>query len=355
MNVEVKNRRVDNIFLSEFLVMTGMVGVRKPGEQRLLPVPREEKKVERLGFDPVIEPRYLARFSGEMRRNQLITEMSTALEELLLSQYSHEYIFRDGKIIDGVTRIPADSLSSKNEYEVRAVSEVERQLAAGSKLIVNISPENKRFDYPDNMVDFWIKGEGERVTVLRLKADMDWDELSGFNSMVDGVNVSREEMLANPVAVNKYCLAELISFLGIAKSKDGLTVEAVEGVVEVLVKRFEREFGERVYVDSELITRMYVAARLEVENYEEMEMVPTKNFDIRSGRMRDYLYGELKTERKAGGGCGGSSLGGQFASEGIIIVNTADGISFRKGRTEGLKYCSRCGCWYSGEKCPICK
>jgi len=53
---------------------------------------------------------------------------------------------------------------------------------------------------------------------------------------------------------------------------------------------------------------------------------------------------------------GGSWLSGGFgAGEGIIAVVTADGISFRKGKTEGLNYCSKCGCWYSGDKCPICK
>lgn len=338
MNIEVQSRQAN------FWVITGMVGVRG-----------EKKTVDRLGFDPSIEPRYLAKFSRETRRGQLKIEMSTALEELFLSQYSHEYMLRDGKIVDKETGILAGCLTAENEYEARAIDKIEKQLAAGSMLVVNISAENKRFDYPDNMVDFWVKGEGEKVTVLRLKVDMTWNELLEFNKMIGGTSESREEVLANPLAVEKYCLADLIRYLSISKSKDGLTVALVEEIVSTLVNRFEREFGEKIYVDSELITRMYVAARLEVEDYKEKPVSSNKSFDIGLARMRNYLYGVLKTERKVGGGCGGSSLGGQFASEGIIIVKSIDGISFKKGSTEGLTYCKKCGCWYSGEKCPICE
>ena len=70
--------------------------------------------------------------------------------------------------------------------------------------------------------------------------------------------------------------------------------------------------------------------------------------------VKNYLFGQFKTKLVGGGGCGSQSLSGQFAKEGIIIVKTINGISFRNGRTEGLSYCSKCGCWYSGQKCPIC-
>ncbi len=39
---------------------------------------------------------------------------------------------------------------------------------------------------------------------------------------------------------------------------------------------------------------------------------------------------------------------------GTIAMRGVEGIRFLVGNTEGLNYCKKCGCWYSGDKCPIC-
>ena len=99
-----------------------------------------------------------------------------------------------------------------------------------------------------------------------------------------------------------------------------------------------------------------MATRLEVERQKEIELVVSRLTESLYGsRMQNYLFGQLKTIMVSGGGCGSQSLSGQFAKEGIIIVKTINGISFKNGKTEGLTYCAKCGCWYSGDKCPICK
>ena len=57
------------------------------------------------------------------------------------------------------------------------------------------------------------------------------------------------------------------------------------------------------------------------------------------------------------GSHGGSWLSQELlrGTQGIIAFDINGRIEYRLGRTEGLHYCEHCGCWYSGEKCPVCK
>ncbi len=371
MNVEVNTRQRDDQFLSTFLVASGVVGWRRGEDQKLLMAPKQLGRVNldeeggdidrsRLGFDPRIEPRYLSQFSQELKRQQLAEQLDTALAELFLSEYSHEYfIDENGEIRDRATNLSLRELSQENEFESKAVKAMEKYFHEGAELVVNISLKNKKFDYPDDMVDVWKRGEGGKLTWCRFKVEMSETQIRDFFELMGGDrNINSEELLASPVRVDNYRLAEVVTWLNLAGEKNGLDILVIQSIVNKLVKRFENEFGEEVFLDSELITRLLVAARLEVENYqtEEVGLKRKKRVKIDERRLTNYLFGELKTKKVAGGGCGGGSLSGEFGNgQGIIIVVTVDGISFRKGSTEGFKYCSKCGCWYSGEKCPICK
>lgn len=296
-------------------------------------------KQERLNFDPVKEVNYLRKFLGESRRQQLEREVSTSLAELLLSEYSHDYLWDGRKIIDKETGIKAGDLSENCEFESQRLKKIEGELKEGKDLVVSVSPKNTDLDYPDDMVDFWKRGEEEKLTLLRFKTRMSALELRDFESMnKDG-----------------YKLNDLIGMLSLAKENRGTSMTLIEKTARNLTTEFEMEFGEKVYLDSEMMTRLYIAVRLEVERRSEEIGIKSRNYIMLPPEMKNYLYGELKVKRTSGGGCGGSSLSGQFGSEGIIIVKSSDGISFRKGSTEGLNYCSKCGCWYSGDKCPICK
>lgn len=295
---------------------------------------------KRLGFNPVAEASYLGQFLGELKKRQLETEISTALSELLLSEYSHDYLWQDNKIIDRDTGIEAKSLSKNCDYENRKICGIEEELALGKDLGVSISPKNRELDYPDDMVDFWKRGEGDKLTLLRFKVEMSSEQLRDFEK----------------INKDRYNMSDLIKMLNLAKSDENLSILKIEEITQSLVNRFEREFGEKIFVDAELITRLFVATRLEVEREREVEPVISRLTGSLSGlRLQNYLYGQLKTKIVSGGGCGSQSLSGQFASEGVIIVKTINGISFRNGKTEGLNYCAKCGCWYSGDKCPICK
>lgn len=295
-------------------------------------------KQERLNFDPNKEVNYLRQFIGEARKEQLEREIGTSLAELLLSEFSHEYLWDGEKIIDKSTGITAKSLAGDCEFESKRIEDVERKIEEGAELVVMVSPKNIELDYPDDMVDFWKRGDGGKLTLMRFKVDMSQRKLADFEAM------------------NKegYNLADLIQLLNLAKENRGTSMTMVEKTVRSLIDEFEKNFGQKIYRDGEMMTRLYVAIRLEVEKRSEEIGIEARNYVILPGEIEKYLYGQFQTKKVIGAGCGGSSLSGQFATEGIIIVRTAEGISFQKGSTENLTYCSQCGCWYGGEKCPIC-
>lgn len=298
-----------------------------------------KKEVERLNFDPRKEVRYLKDFCREERKSQLKEEIESSLAELKLSKYSHDFLLIGGEIFDKKSKIRSRDLVKNCDFEKRNLDKVEKEFQSGEKLVVNVSPKNRELDYPDDMVDFWVKGEKENLTWLRFKVEMDERRLKDFESMNK----------------NGYKLVDLIKMLNLAGEAEGVTMNLIEGVTRNLVSQFEFEFGEKIYLDAELMTRMYISIRLEVEKQSKEIEIETRNYMVSKSEVERYIHGELKIEKVAGGGCGGSSLSGEFGGQGIIIVVTAEGISFRKGSTEGLNYCSKCGCWYSGEKCPICK
>jgi hypothetical protein len=138
---------------------------------------------ERLNFDPVKETKYLGQFSSELKKRQLETEISTALSELLLSQYSHDYLLREGKIFDKETGIEAQNLAKNCEHESNKIKKIEEELRLGKDLVVSISPKNEELDYPDDMVDFWKRGEGDKLTLMRFKVEMSPEQLRDFEKI----------------------------------------------------------------------------------------------------------------------------------------------------------------------------
>jgi len=298
----------------------------------------QEESEKRLNFDPVAEVGYLRRFGDGLRRQQLSREIGTSLAELFLSEYSHEYQMIGGQICDAATGISIRNLSDEGESEER----IERMILDGAKMVVNVSPKNKELGYFDNVVDIWKVEDGEKINLFRFKVDMNESDLINFDRLMGG-------------EVKEYRLAEVVVMLSLAKERDGVSIGKIMTIAKELVASFERNYGGKLFFDAELITRLYVAVRLEVERRREECPVVERRVGVDPFRIQQYLYGELKTMRVNGGGCGGSSLSGEFGQgRGMIIVKTADGLVFRVGSTEGLSFCPKCGCFYSGDKCPIC-
>ena len=294
---------------------------------------------EKLNFNPVSEVGYLKRFGGELRKQQLTREIGTSLAELFLSEHSHEYQIIGGQICDVATGISIRNLSNEGASEEK----IERMILNGARMVVNVSLKNKELDYFDNVVDIWKVEDGGRVNLFRFKVDMSETELASFDRLMGG-------------EVKEYRLAEVVAMLSLAKERDGVSIGKIMVIAKELTANFERNYGERLFIDAELITRLYVAVRLEVERRREESPVIERRIGVDPWRMRQYLFDEFRVVKTAGGGaCPGSSLSGEFGQgQGIIIVNSADGLTFRVGNTEGLTFCPKCGCFYSGDKCPIC-
>lgn len=72
----------------------------------------------------------------------------------------------------------------------------------------------------------------------------------------------------------------------------------------------------------------------------------------------NYVFEEIMALRgnkiNQEGGCG-SSWNNNTYGFGMIVSKSLGGeVSFKLGNTEGLIFCKKCGCWYDGDKCPIC-
>ena len=250
---------------------------------------------ERLNFDPVNEAGYLRRFGDELRKQQLTREIGTSLAELFLSEHSHEYQTIAGQICDLATGISIRSLSNGGESEER----IERMILGGAGMVVNVSPKNQELDYFDDVVDIWKAESGGKVNLFRFKVNMGEADLKNFGRLMGG-------------EVKEYRLAEVVAMLNLAKERDGVSIGKIMAIAKELVASFERNYGEKLFLDAELITRLYVAIRLEVERRREECPVVERRVGVDPFRIQQYLYGELKVTKVTGGGCGGSSLSGSL-------------------------------------------
>lgn len=84
-----------------------------------------------------------------------------------------------------------------------------------------------------------------------------------------------------------------------------------------------------------------------------MEIRDVKKMARGNNVVFELLMADRGYKLNVAGDHGGSWLSGGFENgEGIIIINGSDGLTYRKGRVDGLTYCSKCGCYYSGDSCP---
>lgn len=92
----------------------------------------------------------------------------------------------------------------------------------------------------------------------------------------------------------------------------------------------------------------------DVENQEKMKRDVLEAMEQADGDnyLFEWLMKGMGNEINQEGGHGSAWGGGE---RGIIVTVDADGnLSYRFGSTEGLNYCSKCDCYYSGDKCPRC-
>lgn len=322
------------------------------------PVEVPVSRVNSKNFDSRLEPRYLGQFENiSMRLDQSEEEMATSLKEMYLSQFEHDYVFIDGHLFDEKTNLDIALLTENGgiEEENWAMTKIIKLLGEGNNLIVNISGENKDLGYPDNMIDFWLSGKDGKVRVLRYKVDGDTKWLNDFYKTIGGElsNPSVSEMLADPVGVKNHKLAEVLNMLVISKETAKINDKRIEDVTHELTVYFYKEFGAAIFEDPNLILRLYLAIGNEIK--QSGRLVEITKTAISQMQINIYKFGQLEIKNIAGHGCGGVAQEGKFGSSQGWILEVKDGkMTSRFGTTEGLSYCSRCGCYHSGEKCPFC-
>lgn len=362
MRVEVKNRQVDNQFLATFLVASGMVGVRQTSEQKLLLAPKEEII---LGFNPKKEAEFIARVGGYGNQKEMLgRDVSTQLaEDFGLLKHVAWYEWKNGEIvIPNLGNLEEVTWRRGVGSEIEAVKRIQEKLNKNpNSVVLHMSPVNERLGYKDKCVDFWRIVDG-KVNSIRIMVVEDeeamrkvWKMLNGGKDLENG-----EDLLANPIE-SGLNLAELLNLFELAEKKNDLRYQRIEKLVLQMMPKLEKEYGLEIVRDPELILRLYSATYmiLEEETDNGNELFDGNYIKIQRdlGRRLDFMMTAKMdgTKIKPSSGCSSSTSVGAFASEGMIIIVTAEGISFRKGSTEGLTYCSKCGCWYSGDSCPICK
>ncbi|MFA5828614.1 MAG: hypothetical protein WC841_04650 [Candidatus Shapirobacteria bacterium] len=301
------------------------------------------------GFDPYAEARFLAGLPLGVRKAVLESEIKTAAYEAYLVEFRRDYQWREGRIYDAESELYISDLirSGNRPEEEAAMAAIEVGLEKG-KMVVNFSPKNEKYDYPQNCVDFW-RRYGDKIIWLRFVTTDEiedfkrvWGELGGKGEVAD-----KFEMLARPVETDEK-LVDVFERLEVAKESGEVTREKICETVARLVSEFRSEFGEERLFHSETIFRLFSAVMAEIERGNMITLA-----DIPIDR---YLYGEMMKVQVKTGGCAGFNTIGQFAQgQGYFVVSGGEGVRVMKGIVpEGYKFCSRCGVWHSGQKCPFC-
>jgi hypothetical protein len=305
------------------------------------------------GYDPVLEAGFLVGLEPGVRGRVLEREVKTAVYEAFLTSFRRDYQWRDGRIYDGESGLYISDLTSKGgrPEEMTAIKTIESGLEKG-RMVVNFSPQNAFYDYPQNCVDFWRRDEEEIVWTRFVVQNrfkelaLVWKDLGGEGEVTDEF-----ELLAQPVETDEK-LAEVLMRLELASENRVTSKMKIDGVVEGLAEEFRREFGDNLEKDPEKIFRLFSAAMVETR----------RNKGNDDGRVSVeipadwYLYGQMVMVRTATGGCAGFNMVGQFGpGRGYFTVSGGEGVKVMKGLIpEGYTFCNKCGVWYSGGKCPFC-
>jgi len=306
---------------------------------------------EREGFDPIKEAAFLGRLAPEVRERVLESEIRTAAYEAFLVDFRRNYQWKNGRIYDEESGLYISDLTknSGRPEEIKAMGAIESGLEAG-KMVVNFSPKNEKYDYPQNCVDFW-RRDGEKIIWLRFVTKNGyedflkvWKDLGGEGDISD-----KFELLAKPVETEEK-LADVFTRLDFAKKSEEIGREDIDMITACMVSKFRREFGDKMILDPNKIFRLLSAVMAEIKRGRRGGVALA---DMPVDR---YLYGQMVMAVVKTGGCASFNTVGQFGpGQGYFVVKSGEGMTVMKGNIpEGYVFCKKCGVWYSGEKCPFC-
>lgn len=311
-------------------------------------------KQEKVGFSPEKEEQFLKRLPSEVRRVNLNQELETQLaEDFGLVEFTLKYRFnQEGKIIDLASGQEIVELTNRGgvEEETEAIKKIEEGLREDPKKTwIHFSPKNETLNYPQNCVDFW-RVVDDKVVWNRMVIKNNFEEMNETRHFLSGEEKAEDEMkmLRAPIAVDLK-LNEIFSLFQLNEAKNGTDLNYIEKVVNKYLKEFGDDFGEEITKNSDLIFRLYSACFNALKNRSGEEEV-----EINQRELENYMYGimnEVKTEKSFG--CAATTTVGAFGEKiGYFILPS--GEVMKGAIPEGFKECKKCGCWYSGEKCPFC-
>jgi hypothetical protein len=345
----LQETETNNQFLATFLVATGALGPRRTNFSE--------------GFDPKKERDFIARIEDNQTKVEILNrEVSTQLaEDFGLVEHVAWYEWSNGEVvIPKLGKLSEVTANGGVESEITAVARIQEMLAANPEMtVVHFSPKDENLGYKFECVDFWRIVDGKANSVRLMVKNGEEEMRKVWQILNQGVGLSeKEELRANPV-VSSLKLGELFPLFILAEAKNGLTYKTIETVVAKMLLTLEERYGQKVVRDSEIIARLYSAAYILLEERTKGTERGTKQTEIRidQGKLDYYARAQMQmATKKPSFGCSGSTMVNNFAAgEGMIVERGENGgFRVRRGKTEGLTFCAKCQCYYSGSKCPLC-
>ena len=212
------------------------------------------------------------------------------------------------------------------------------------------------------MIAIWLKDGSGVVRRMGFKVVGDLESLTELYKQYGGDKEIKTnyDLLRNPIDVKNLRLADLLTMMTLEEEKGKINDKQIREVVTRVIDKFYKLRGVAILEDSELILRVYSAAKEEVDRLaRETSTVAVVTDKVVEGvleKMPIHLYneGKMTRTREKGGACGLEDAGGKFSKEGWILEMKDGKMISSWGSTEGKTFCSRCGCWHEGRKCPYC-
>jgi hypothetical protein len=294
----------------------------------------------------------------EYRRNEGIVSGNNALDlEIREKHYYYDVRRTDPKVIakafteERVTlnlkeRITISDLYPENRIEkddwnYNEHSEDEKEATAnvfclgkkGYNLVVWISPDDEGKVYKEGRLNihFPVFGENEWALYGR--------HVPLLYNRNDSYKLARRLLENNGVSMESITDAE-----GVRRQPIGFKIENIDNWIEEC-KKLMPEFIE---------VWDFIESGGDVKNKIKMEKDVV--IAMKKANGDNYLFESIMARMgnkiNAEGGHGSSWGGGETIM--IVTVNANGELSYymHSGSREGLTFCSKCGCWYSGEKCP---
>jgi len=317
------------------------------------------KKREVLFFDPGKEVEFLKKVDADKKYLALGQELKTAMQELFWVQGGvRDRVWDGNRIKDAEFNTFLDGLSN-NELDRTAFEKIQKSLGEGNNLVVHLSPMNVELGNNFNVVDFWLNDkESKKLKYVRIIVNEGFERMKKIYETFGGKEKieSNSDLVLNPLAANEFRMADFMANLTQVDKRIDTTKERIDEVVDKLMRKFYRNFGNKIYLRTDLIDRLFSAVYDVVLNGERLDDEEVEVYI--TNMAEDFMYARIldMRVRKVEGVCPGVVRTAEFGSGKPMMVTMEGGsLVFKEvDNTDGLRECKACGFWYSGEKCPLC-